>query len=244
MKSFTRSLANNLDLSRGVPSTLLGVFACFVILSERGIARRLWDGRRLYDLNRRSKDRLAGVDAGLSLALDDEVSGAFVGDDLKVVRTTGVKDIDGRRRPESEDNGPLNLSHGDVLGVVVPIIAEGIEFSLEFSGDGRDDGVVGVGEEVFGTSECKGLGTDEVVDLSPDSGSDGGCVGHCVVRRNKVGVFMREWKAEVGCRLRVFVWRSYDCNTEGVGTISGRGVLYNWWRTEVCVKRVMEIRHE
>ena len=123
---------------------------------------------------------------GGSLALGDEVSGALVGDDLKVVGTTGVKEIDGRRRPLSEDDGPLNLSHGDVLGVVVPVIAEGIELSLEFVGDGRDEGIVGILEEVFGTSECEGLGPDEVVNLSPDLGSDGGIVVHCVVRRNKL----------------------------------------------------------
>ena len=42
----------------------------------------------------------------------------------------------------AEDDGPLLLSHGDVLGVVVPVIAEGIELSLKFLGDGRDEGVV------------------------------------------------------------------------------------------------------
>lgn len=86
----------------------------------------------------------------------------------------------------SEDDGPLNLSHGDVLGVIVPVIAEGIELSLEFEGDGRDEGIVGILEEVLGTSECEGFGPDEVVNLSPDLGSDGGIVVHCVVRRNKL----------------------------------------------------------
>ncbi len=39
---------------------------------------------------RRSPGGLAGVDAGSSLALSDEVCGALVGNDLKVVGTTGV----------------------------------------------------------------------------------------------------------------------------------------------------------
>ena len=81
--------------------------------------------------------------AGVSLALGDEGVGAFVGDDLKVVRATGVGDVDGRCGPVSEDNGPLLLSHGDVLGVVVPVIAKYVELSLEFVGDGEDEGVVG-----------------------------------------------------------------------------------------------------
>ena len=89
----------------------------------------------------------------------------------------------------SEDDGPLNLSHGDVLGVVVPVIAEGIELSLKFVGDGRDDGVVGVGEEVLGAEECAGFGPEEIVDLSPDLSSDGGCVGHCVAIRGEGSVY-------------------------------------------------------
>ena len=43
----------------------------------------------------------------------------------------------------SEDDGPLLLSHGDVLCVVVPVITEGVELALKFMGDGRDDGIVG-----------------------------------------------------------------------------------------------------
>ncbi len=42
----------------------------------------------------------------------------------------------------AEDDGPLFLSHGDVLGVVVPVIAKDVELSLEFVGDGEDEGVV------------------------------------------------------------------------------------------------------
>ena len=63
------------------------------------------------------------------------VCGAFVGDDLEVVRSTGVEEVDGRGGPVKEDDGPLFLSHGDVLGVVVPVIAENVELSLKFMGD-------------------------------------------------------------------------------------------------------------
>ena len=44
------------------------------------------------------------------------------------------EEVDGRSGPVSEDDGPLFLSHGRVLGVVVPVIAE---LSLEFVGDGE-----------------------------------------------------------------------------------------------------------
>ncbi len=57
----------------------------------------------------------------------------------------------------AEDDGPLFLSHGDVLGVVVPVIAEGVELSLEFVGDGRDEGIVGVGDEVLGPRRVRAL---------------------------------------------------------------------------------------
>ena len=103
----------------------------------------------------------------------------------------------------SEDDGPLLLSHGDVLGVIVPGIAEGIELSLELLGDGRDDGVVGVKKEVLGAEESVGFGPEEIVDFSPDLGSDVGFVGHCKVIRREREVFMRECKAEVGWKLRV-----------------------------------------
>ena len=85
------------------------------------------------------------------LPLSDEGSRAFVGDDLEVVRATGVQEIDRRRGPLAEDDDPLFLSHGDVLCVVVPVITEGVELALKFEGDGRDDGIVGILEEVFGT---------------------------------------------------------------------------------------------
>jgi hypothetical protein len=82
---------DNLSVARGVHGTFLGVFACFVILSERGIAGLLWRRWRRWRRRwRRSPSGFAGVYTGLSLALSDEVSGAFVGDDLEVVRATGV----------------------------------------------------------------------------------------------------------------------------------------------------------
>ncbi len=62
----------------------------------------------------------------------------------------------------AEDDDPLFLSHGDVLGVVVPVITEGVELALKFMGDGRDEGIVGVREEVLGTEECEGFGAEEV----------------------------------------------------------------------------------
>ena len=110
--------------------------------------------------------------ASSSLALSDEVSGALVGNDLEVVRATGVQQIDRRRGPLAEDDGPLFLSHGDVLCVVVPVISELVELALKFAGDGRDDGIVGILEEVFGASECECFVVEEAVDFTPDLGSD------------------------------------------------------------------------
>ena len=128
-------------MTRGVDDTFLGVLAGFVVLPEVGIARLVRDLGRLDDGWWRGPGRLAGVYASISLALGDEVSGAFVGDDLEVVRATGVGDIDGWCGPRTKDDGPLFLSHGDVLGVVVPVIAKDVELSLEFVGDGEDEGV-------------------------------------------------------------------------------------------------------
>ena len=85
----------------------------------------------------------------------------------------------------AEDDGPLLLSHGDVVGVVVPVIAEGIELALKFVGDGRDEGIVGIWEVVLMAEEGEGFVADEIVDLTPGERSDGWCVGHCVMRRNK-----------------------------------------------------------
>ncbi len=89
----------------------------------------------------------------------------------------------------AEDDGPLLLSHGDVLGVVVPVIAEGVELSLKFMGDGGDEGIVGVLEEVLGAEEGEGFVAEEIVDFAPDLGSDGGCVGHGVVIRRRESVY-------------------------------------------------------
>ena len=70
--------------------TFLGVFASFVVLSEVGIAWLLHDRRLWRRWRWRSPSGLARVDASSSLALSDEGSGALVGDDLEVVRATGV----------------------------------------------------------------------------------------------------------------------------------------------------------
>lgn len=56
-----------------------------------------------------------------------------------------------------EVDGPLSLSHGDMLRVVVPVVAEGVNLLLEILGDGRDEGFVGVGEDFLGSSESEGL---------------------------------------------------------------------------------------
>ena len=126
------------------------------------------------------------MEASGELALSDEGCGALLWDDLEVVRATGVCDIDGRRRPLAEDDGPLFLSHGDVLGVVVPVIAEGVELSLKFVGDGRDEGIIGIGEEVTSLSEeGESLVAEEIVDLAPDERSDGCGVGHSVMVRKE-----------------------------------------------------------
>ena len=94
------------------------------------LARFLHDHERRWRRRWRSVGGFGGVDAGGELALGDEGRGALLWDDLEVVGAKGVEDVDGRRRPVSEDDGPLLLSHGDVLGVVVPIIAEGFELAL------------------------------------------------------------------------------------------------------------------
>ncbi|CAL8470485.1 g10027 [Coccomyxa elongata] len=138
--------------------------------------------------------RLARFNADSSL----ELSGALVGNDLKIVGSTGVKEIDGRGGPVSEDDGPLLLSHGDVLCVVVPVIAEGMELSLKFVGDGEYEGIVGGGVLIPGTEEGAGFGLEEGLDLSPDLWSDGGCVGHAVVGKEELECFMRVGKAEGG----------------------------------------------
>ena len=127
----------HLSVARCVQGTFLAVLAGYVVLSEVGVARLLWDKLNDWRRGRRSEGRLSRMDAGSPLALSDEVGGAFVGDDLEVVGSTGVEEVDGRGWPVSEDDGPLFLSHGDVLGVVVPVKAENVELSLEFVGDGE-----------------------------------------------------------------------------------------------------------
>ena len=103
----------------------------------------------------------------------------------------------------SEDDGPLLLSHSDVLGVVVPVIAEDIDLSLKFAGDGEDEGIVGGRVNVLGAEEGEGFVAEECLDFVPDLGSDRYRVGHCVVIRRNWEVFMRELQTEVGWKLRV-----------------------------------------
>ena len=153
--------------------TFLGVFARLVVLPEVGIARLLGDSGWEHWRRRRSVCGLAGVDASSSLALSDEVGGALVGDDLEVVGATGVEEVDGRGGPVSEDDGPLLLPHGDVLGVVVPVITASVELSLEFSGDGEDEDIVRGRVAVGGTEKGSCFGLEECLDLSPDLWSDG-----------------------------------------------------------------------
>ena len=69
--------------------TFLAVLASLVIFAKTGIARLVWDLGRLHD-GWGDVGRFAGVDASSSLAGGDEVCGALVGNDLKVVGTTGV----------------------------------------------------------------------------------------------------------------------------------------------------------
>ena len=186
MRLFTEDRSSNLSRARGVQSALLAELAGFVVLTKTGVARLLWKHRRLYDRRWRSVGGFAGVDAGISLALSDEGSGALLWDDLEVVGATGVCEIDGRRGPLAEDDGPLLLSHGDVLGVVVPVIAEGVDLSLKFVGDGRDEGIIGIVEEVTSLSEeGESLVAEEMVDLAPDKRSDGSGVGHSVTVRKE-----------------------------------------------------------
>ena len=179
------ALQKDLDVSGCVLSTFLGVFASFVVLSEVWITGLHCDDGRLDDGWWRDESRLAWKNAGISLALCDEGPGTFLGDDLKVVRSTGVGDVDRGRRPVSEDDGPLFLPHGDVLGVVVPVIAEGMELSLEFVGDGKDEGVVGRRVVVLGTEEGERFSFEEILDFAPDERGDGCIEGHSVMRREK-----------------------------------------------------------
>ena len=135
---------------------------------------------------RRRRRRICGlarVYASSTLALGGEGFGTLLRDDLEVVGATGVCDVDGWRRPVAEDDGPLLLSHGDVLGVVVPVVAEGIELALKFVGDEEDEGVGGRRMVVPGAEESEGFGLEECLDFVLDVGSDMNGVGHCVVIR-------------------------------------------------------------
>ncbi len=78
------------------------------------------------------------------------------------------------------------LSHGDVSGVVVPVKAKVFELALKFVGDGKDEGINEGRVRLVGAEEGASFGEEEVVDFAPDEGSDGGCVGHCVMRRLKL----------------------------------------------------------
>ncbi|CAK0765233.1 hypothetical protein CVIRNUC_003238 [Coccomyxa viridis] len=77
----------------------------------------------------------------VELLVGDESNEAVVGDDMEVVRATGVGDIDGWREPMSEDDDPLFLSHGDVSGVVVLVIVDIVVLAMKFGGGGKNEGI-------------------------------------------------------------------------------------------------------
>ena len=112
--------------------------------------------------------------------------GTLLRDDLEVVRATGVGDVDVWHRPSPEGDSPDFLSHGNVLCVVVPVIAEVVELALELVGDKEDEGVIG-GRVVVGAEECAGFSLEDIRDLAPEEWSDGGVVrllvGHCRMKR-------------------------------------------------------------
>ena len=108
---------------------------------------------------------------------------------MEVVKSTGVGDVDGRCGPVSEDDGPLLLSHGDMLGVVVPVEAEGIELLLKLVGDGGDEGVMGGRVKVPGAEKGEGLALEEGLDDPSDLGSDGGMIGHYAMEKKWVCVY-------------------------------------------------------
>jgi len=85
----------------------------------------------------------------------------------------GLGRVDGRGGPVAEDDGPLLLPHGDMLGVVVPVKTESVELSLEFTDDGEYGGIVGGRCVVDGTEEGEGFVTEECQDFTPDEWSDG-----------------------------------------------------------------------
>ena len=52
----------------------------------------------------------------------------------------------GQCRKMTSVDGPLDLPHGDLLGVVLPVEAKFVELSLEFMGKGEEVGVEEGGE--------------------------------------------------------------------------------------------------
>ena len=123
----------------------------------------------------------------------------------------------------AEDDGPLLLSHGDVLGVVVPVIAEGIELSLKFVGDGRDEGIIGRRMVVPGAEESEDFGLEERFYFLPDLGSDRHCLGHCGVIRWSWEVVMEGGEGESRAQVPSAFCRSLVSSREGVVQILGYG---------------------
>ncbi|CAK0774441.1 hypothetical protein CVIRNUC_004168 [Coccomyxa viridis] len=58
-----------------------------------------------------------------------------------------------------------------------------MELSLEFVGDGKDEGVVGRRVVVLGTEEGERFSFEEILDFAPDERGDGCIEGHSVMRR-------------------------------------------------------------
>ncbi len=109
----------------------------------------------------------------------------------------------------AEDDGPLFLSHGDVLGVVVPVIAEVVELSLKFMGDGEyERHRRRVGRCLLEPRRVRALVWRRSWTLRLMSGVMGDASDMCVgwVRR-RGDVFMRE-RGGSGGKLRVFVEES------------------------------------
>lgn len=64
----------------------------------------------------------------------------------------------------AEDAGPLDLSHGDLLCVVVPVKAECVELALEFMGEGNKVGVEEGGEVSGGAQGGASLVSEDFLD--------------------------------------------------------------------------------
>ena len=97
-------------------------------------------------------------------ALGEEGVGALVGDDLEVVGVTGLEEVDGSSGPHAEDDGPLDLPHGDVLRVILPVIADCVELVLEFMGERDEEG----GEVCGGASDGARLIAEDILDFAPE----------------------------------------------------------------------------